>query len=243
MTSSINIKAIQEEHLKELGSYLDSMAIGATFSTVDFVQDTKNPPENCRQRCIDLEGMDIDKIVYVIMERFQERGIKSTGYWTAFCLYAIGCRIGKDKKTWKNLNAKVKIKYKKGEVADLKWSGGKIADILNKDSALKDSLMKNLTDSLRAGGETEIALWPKLQLCDSDIKMMARIIGIEGAPDDPENALRKYEPLKEGIMILSCATRGYGNEIRPLILPSREGFMAYNEVARHIRNYVNSNII
>ena len=80
-------------------------------------------------------------------------------------------------------------------------------------------------------------------MSDSDIKMMARIIGVEGTPDDPESALRKYAPVKEGIMLLGCATRGFGNEIKPLILPSREGFMAYNRVAKHIRDYVNANVM
>ena len=85
-------------------------------------------------------------------------------------------------------------------------------------------------------------MWPKLALADSDIKMLAKIVSVEGADANPESALRSYEPVKEGVLVLGCATRGYGDEIRPLILPSKDGFMAYDRVAKHTRDYINTTI-
>jgi len=248
MAKMINLKPIQAEHLETLSSYLDSIGINSMTEEVDFVQKTENPPENCRQKCIRLEGTNIDKLLYAIMQdvgtvRPGQSSITTEGNWSAFCLYVVECYVGKDKKNWKNLNAKVKVKNKKGEIVDLKWSGGKIADILNHDTSLKEPLLANLADALRAGGEAEIALWPKLALADSDIKMLAQVVSVEGANAGPENALRSYEPVKEGVLVLGCATRGYGDEIRPLILPSKDSFMAYDRVAKHIRDYVNTTIV
>ena len=140
------------------------------------------------------------------------------------------------------MNAKAQVKYKKGNIVDFKWSGGKIADVLNHDTSLKEPLLADLTNTLSAGGEAEIALWPKLALADSDIKMLAQLISVEGADAKPENAIKSYEPVKEGVLVLGCATRGYGDEIKPLILPSKNGFMAYDRVAKHIRDYASTNI-
>ena len=247
MAKIINLKPIQAEHLKTLSSYLDSIGIGSTAEEVDFVQKTENPPENCRQKCIRLEGTNIDKLLYAIMQNLgaSRRGqgsMTTENNWSAFYLYVVECYIGKDKKIWKNLNAKVKVKSKKGEIIDLKWSGGKIADILNHDTSLKEPLLANLADALRAGGEAEIALWPKLALADSDIKLLAQVISVEGADAGSENAIKNYEPVKEGVLVLGCATKGYGDEIRPLILPSKDSFMAYDRVAKHIRDYVNTTV-
>lgn len=247
MAEHINLKPIQEEHVKTLTEYLDSMGIGAAFSEADFVQDTTSPPENCRQKCITLEGTSVDKMVYVIMQnqgksRSWQSGVATENNWSAFCLYAVECHIGKDKKIWKNLNAKVKVKCKRGDIIDFKWTGGKIADTLNRDTVLKKPLLDDMNGSIRAGGETEVAIWPKLALADTDIRMMARVVTIEGVQAEPENAIKKYEPVKEGVMLLGCSTRGYRDEKRPLILPSREGFMAYDRIARHLRDYVNTNV-
>ncbi len=247
MAKTIDLKPIQAEHLKTLSSYLDSIGIDSMAEEVDFVQNTENPPENCRQKCIRLEGTHIDKLLYAIMQdlgtsRRGQGSITTEGNWSAFCLYVVECYVGKDKKNWKNLNAKVKVKYKKGDIVDLKWSGGKIADILNHDTSLKEPLLADLANALRTGGEAEIALWPKLALADSDIKMLAKIVSVEGADANPESAIRSYEPVKEGVLVLGCATRGYGDEKTPLILPSKDGFMAYDRVAKHIRDYASTNI-
>ncbi|MCK4697937.1 MAG: hypothetical protein KAT53_06505 [Dehalococcoidia bacterium] len=247
MAKTINLKPIQAEHLKTLSSYLDSIGINSMAEEVDFVQNTENPPENCRQKCIRLEGTHIDKLLYAIMQnlgtsRRGQSSMTTENNWSAFYLYVVECYVGKDKENWKNLNAKVKVKYKKGDIVDFKWSGGKIADVLNHDTSLKEPLLTDLANTLRAGGEAEIALWPKLALADSDIKMLAKIVSVEGADANPESALRSYEPVKEGVLVLGCATRGYGDEIRPLILPSKDGFMAYDRVAKHIRDYANTTI-
>lgn len=245
MAKIINLKPIQAEHLKTLSSYLDSIGIGSMAEGVDFVQKTENPPENCRQKCIRLEGTNIDKLLYAVMQnlgtgRRGQGSLTTENNWSAFYLYVVECYVGKDKKIWKNLNAKVKVKNKKGKIVDLKWSGGKIADILNHDTSLKEPLLANLADALRAGGEAEIALWPKLALADSDIKLLAQVISVEGADAGSENAIKNYEPVKEGVLVLGCATKGYGDEIRPLILPSKDSFMAYDRMAKHIRDYVNT---
>lgn len=247
MAEHINLKPIQKEHLMALAEYLDAMGIGAAFSEADFVQDTTSPPENCRQKCITLEGTSIDKMVYVIMQnqgktRPWQSGVATENNWSAFCLYAVERHIGRDKKIWKNLNAKVKVKYIKGAAIDFKWSGGKMADNLNRDTLLKEPLLDDMNESITAGGEPEIALWPKLRLADTDIRMMAKLVTVEGVQADPENAIKKYAPVKEGVMLLGCSTRGYRDEKRPLILPSREGFMAYDRIAKHLQDYINANV-
>ena len=247
MVKLIDLRPIQAEHLKTLSAYLDSLGIASIADAVDFVQDTKNPPENCRQKCIRLESMNIDKIIYAVMQhvgtsRPRQDTMSTENNWSAFFLYAVDCYVGKDKKNWKNLNAKAQVKYKKGNIVDFKWSGGKIADILNHDPLLKEPLLADLTNTLRAGGEAEIAIWPKLALSDTDFKMMAQLIRVEGADTKPENAIKTHEPVKEGVLVMGCATRGYGDEIRSLILPSKEGFMAYDRIASHIHDYVNTTI-
>ena len=247
MAKIIDLRPIQAEHLETLSSYLASIGIGSVAEGVDFVQKTEKPPENCRQKCIRLDGKHIDKIVYAVMQnlgtsRPRQDSMSTENNWSAFCLYGVECYIGKDKKNWKNLNAKAQVKYKKGNIVDFKWSGGKIADVLTHDTSLKEPLLADLTNTLRAGGEAEIALWPKLALSDSDFKMMAQLIRVEGADAKPENAIKSYEPVKEGVLVMGCATKGYGDEIRPLILPSKDGFMAYDRVAKHIRDYASTNI-
>ncbi len=247
MAKTIDLRPIQAEHLKTLSSYLASIGINSTAEEVDFVQKTENPPENCRQKCIRLESKNIDKIIYAIMQnlgtsRPRQDSMATENNWSAFCLYAVECYVGKDKKNWKNLNAKAQVKYKRGNIVDFKWSGGKIADVLNHDTSLKEPLLADLTNTLSAGGEAEIALWPKLALADSDIKMLAQLISVEGADAKPENAIKSYEPVKEGVLVMGCATKGYGDEIRPLILPSKDGFMAYDRVAKHIRDYASTTI-
>jgi len=247
MAEHIDLRPIQEEHLKALAEYLDTMNISAAFSEAVFVQDTTSPPENCRQKCITLEGTSVDKMVYVIMQnlaktRSWQSGVATENNWSAFCLYAVEHHIGKDKKTWKNLNAEVKTKSKRGDIIDFKWTGGKIADILNRDTLLKEPLLDDMNSSIHAGGETEVAIWPKLPLADTDIRMMAKVVTVEGVPAEGENAIKKYEPVKEGVLLLGCSTRGYRDEKTPLILPSREGFMAYDRIARHVRDYVNASV-
>jgi len=247
MVKMIDLRPIQAEHLKTLSEYLDSLGIASITDAVDFVQDTENPPENCRQKCIRIESMNIDKIIYAVMQhigtsRPRQDVMSTENNWSAFFLYAVDCYVGKDKKNWKNLNAKAQAKNKKGTIVDFKWSGGKIADILNHDPSLKEPLLADLINTLQAGGEAEIAIWPKLALSDTDFKMMAPLIRVEGADTKPENAIKTYEPVKEGVLVMGCATRGYGDEIRPLILPSKEGFMAYDRIASHIHDYVNTNV-
>jgi len=247
MVKMIDLRPIQAEHLKTLSEYLASLGIASIADAVDFVQDTANPPENCRQKCIRLEGMNIDKIIYAVMQhvgtsRPRQDTMSTENNWSAFFLYAVDCYVGKDKKNWKNLNAKAQVKYKKGNIVDFKWSGGKIADILNHDPSLKEPLLADLTNTLRAGGEAEIAIWPKLALSDTDFKMMAQLIRVEGADTKPENAIKTHEPVKEVVLVMGCATRGYGDEIRSLILPSKDGFMAYDRIAAHIHDYVNTTI-
>ena len=106
MAKTIDLRPIQAEHLKTLSSYLASIGINSMAEEVDFVQKTENPPENCRQKCIRLDGKHIDKIIYAIMQnlgtsRPRQDSMATENNWSAFCLYAVECYVGKDKKTGK----------------------------------------------------------------------------------------------------------------------------------------------
>ena len=100
MAKMINLKPIQAEHLKTLSSYLDSIGMNSMAERIDFVQTTENPPENCRQTCIRLEGTNIDKLLYAIMQnlgapRRGQSSITTENNWSAFYLYVVECYVGK----------------------------------------------------------------------------------------------------------------------------------------------------
>lgn len=264
MPEKIDLRPIQEEHFKTLRSFLDAMDIGVKVDPIDMVIDTTQLLDkkfvfsatqlaNHRVRDVRLDDMNIDRIRYNISQWVEDYrassfggGVRLTDKWWAGCEYYVCCYTGKDKKGWKNLEAEAKIKRKGKEITDFKWTGGKIAEVLNKDTSLKEPLLAHLNVAQTEGNYACIRITPEPQrallLSDKEIKKiieeLMKSLHNEGTDVDFETACRIRWPMEEGVIIRNCITLEHKNEVSPLLLPSRDAFKAYDRIAKHIKQYV-----
>ena len=252
MAKQIDLRPIGEEHIRALCTFLDSMGISSEIALADFVPCKKlafvfgHRPENYRARYIKLDGMNIDGIRYVIVQ--QIGGIALTGKWVAKCEYWVKCHLGRENKSLKNLLVdtmnlwvEAEIKRKEGEILDFQWTGGRIADVLNKDTSLKEPLLAELNTTHEGGNDFPMLVVTLPPLSDKKIgkqvKELTKALHKEGTEVDWANAVRIIRPIKQGFIIMGGPTRGHKDKISPLILPSEDAFRAYDKVAKHIKEY------
>jgi hypothetical protein len=229
MAKIINLQPIQEEHINALCLFLNSMGVSSKIEPdKDFVQEDLKKGwtgiargwkgENMRWRYIKLEGMNIDGIIYSlkqIIDVYPDSGArKLKDEWGAECVYWVERNIEGDEKALKALEAKTNSKSKglfKKELVDFEWVGGGIADVLNKDTSLKNPILNELIAAKTMGFDADI--WIR-KLSPPHFKTT-------------------------GIMILTTVGT-FGNEKKttPLLLPPKDAFRAYDRIAKHIKGYV-----
>jgi len=120
--------------------------------------------EHLRERFFKLEGMNIDGIRYTIFQISEEQYGGMTDDWKAACEYWVERDIGREKKNLNNLEARVKKREKglfKKEMVDFSWVGGRIADVLNQDTSLREPLLGELLTARTTGSDADIWITPK----------------------------------------------------------------------------------
>jgi hypothetical protein len=252
MAKKIDLKPIQEEHVSALLSFLNFMGANPKIDPdKDLIQEDIRQPlvgsvqgANIRVRYIKLEGTNIDGVAYMIEQITQgggEGGERMSDEWWARCVYWVERDIGRDEKNQKDLEVEIKKKEKglfKKEIVDFSCVGGRIADELNQDTSLKESLLAELITAQTTGNEAYIWLNPVPAPSDKEIKEYIKARNKEGIDIySSEDAIKKMRPLGQGVEIHGCATIGRKNEIKPLLLPSKDAFKTYDRIARHIRDF------
>lgn len=261
MAKKIDLQPIEEDHISELCSFLNSMGVSSKIDRdADFVQEDATPESffrvakgmNQRIRYIKLEGMNIDGIRYHILQVIadSESGAELKDYWQAFYEYCAVRDIGMDKKDLQNLEAHIKAKKKglfKKEIVDFRWVGGRIADVLNQDTSLKEPIFAHLITIQTIGIDVDISILPESLPTDKEIREYIKALRKEGIYiDSPEDAVKKMRPMGQGVWIRVAPTvgfrriwptGGYKDVILPLLLPSKDAFKAYDRIAKHIRDY------
>ena len=251
MVEKIDLRPVLEEHVKSIEAFLVSVDIKPKIDEIEFVECASEYQiakfgrptiRNVRAKHIWLEGMNIDAIWYGI---FQEEN----GWW-AQVRYLVRRHIGTEEKDWKAFRVGTKTKGKKKQIIDFKWHGGKFADVLNKDSLLKELLLAhlNMLQAKKNMGKQlfydsiEIVTFQRSQYKSKQqdeqlIRELIRTLGNEGREVDSETARRIIMPIDEGVSIGEPINIGYENAMVPLLLPSKDGFVAYERIAKHIKEY------
>jgi hypothetical protein len=251
MAEKIDSKPIFEEHIRSIEAFLVSMDLKPRVDEVNFVRCAteyqmvklgRPTIRNVRAKHIWLEGSNLDAIWYGI---FQE----DIGWWTQI-RYLTQRDIGYEKKDWKAFRAGTKIRSKQKQVIDFKWQGGELADVLNKDGLLKEPILSHLntlqgkknTEKQLFNNSLEIVTFQRCQYKADQpagqlIRDLINNLAEEGTKIDSETARQIIMPIREGVSILEPISIGYENELAPLILPSRDSFLAYERIAKHIKEY------
>jgi hypothetical protein len=244
MAIKVDLQPIQEEHITALCSFLKSVGVGSKIDPdKDFVrEDAKrlfSGGENFRQKYIKIEDMNIDWIGYQIyQERNSEGGwIKN---WAAVFQYYVERTIGTDKKALKEIGTQTETKSKgffKKEIVDFRWVGGRLADVLNQDTSLKEPLLAGLIAAQTTKSIPSIFISPITPPSDKEIKEQIKELSEAGINLTESDLIRKM-PIQQGVAIFGSGIRGKKNEIKPLFIPSKEALRAYDSIARHIKEYV-----
>jgi hypothetical protein len=251
MVGKIDLRPFLEEHIRAIGAFLISMDIKPNIDEIDFVKCAteyqilkfgRPTIRNARAKHIWLEGMNIDAIWYGISQEDNE-------LWTQV-RYLVNRHIGIEKKNREVLRVGTKIISKKKQVTDFRWQGGKLADVLNKDSSLKAPLLSHLS-MLQAKKDIgkqlfhnsiEISTFRKsqykLKQPDKQITWeLIKALSNEGTVVDSEMARRIIMPIEEGVSILEPVNIADKDVVLPLLLPTKDGFVAYERIAKHIKEY------
>ena len=251
MAEKIDSKPVFEEHVRSIEAFLISMDLKPKVDEINFVRCAteyqivkfgRPTIRNVRAKHIWLEGMNLAAVWYGI---FQE----DIGWWTQI-RYLVHRHIGVEKKDWKAFRVGTKTQGKKNQVIDFKWQGGKLADVLNKDGLLKEPILSHL-NTLQAkkrmekqlfNDSLEIATFQRSQYKASQpdgqlIPDLINTLAEEGTKVDAETARQIVMPIKEGVSILEPINIGHENAVIPPLLPSRDGFLAYERIAKHIKGY------
>ncbi|MFC1893110.1 hypothetical protein ACFLYR_03625 [Chloroflexota bacterium] len=126
----------------------------------------------------------------------------------------------------------------KKEIVDFKWVGGRITDVLNQDTLLKEPLLADLITVHAQGGFCGVNIEPVPLPSDKEIKEYIKARHKEGVDiDSSEDAIKHMIPLGQVVWIAGWGTSGRKNEITPLLLPSKDAFRAYDRIAKHIRDF------
>jgi len=234
MSSKIDLKPVQDEHVNALCSFLKSIGISSKIDPLkDVVQEDvrqrrgKIEGANYRARCVKLEGTNIDVILYLVEQMTGKAYVLArptlTDEWRAMCIYGVECNAGQREQELKNLEAKTEKKMKgffREKLADFSWVGGPIADMLNQDTSLKEPLLAYLINAEAARTREDILIVPVYPLSEEEMEIDSK------------------RPVNQGALIFGCATDGSKNQMTPLLLPSRDTFKAFDRIAKHIREYI-----
>jgi hypothetical protein len=234
MSSKIDLKPVQDEHINALRSSLKSMGISSEIDpNKDVVQEDARQRRgriegaNYRARCIKLEGMNIDVILYLVEQMTGKAYVLArptlTDEWRAMCIYGVECNVGQREQELKNLEAKTEKKTKgffREKLADFSWVGGPIADVLNQDTSLKEPILAYLINAQATRNREDIFIVPVYSLSEEEMEIDSK------------------RPVIQGALIFGCATDGSKNQMTPLLLPSRDTFKAFDRIAKHIREYL-----
>lgn len=251
MAKKIDLQPIQEEHIRSLCSFLNFMGVNPKIdSDKDFVQEDIRQPffgnvkgVNIRARYIKLEGMKIDGIGYTIFQVTEDTqgGMAMTDQWKAGYKFWVERDTGREKKNVENLEARMQIKKKglfKKEIVDFRWVGGRIADVLNQDTSLKEPLLAHLITAQTTKNEAGIWIVPVPLPSDKEVKKWIKAQRKEGVDiDSSEDAIKNMMPMGQGVWITGWGTNGRKNEIIPLLVPSKDAFIACDRIAKHIRDF------
>lgn len=253
MAKKIDLQPIQEEHIKSLCSFLNFMGVSSKIDPdKGFAREDIRQPffgrikgANVRVVYIKLEGMNIDGIRYSINQMIDPGGAQEsetiTDEWKAGYKFWVERDIGRDKKNLKNLQAATKEEKKgllKREIVDFRWVGGQIASVLNQDTSLKEPLLAHLITAQTTKNEAGIWIVPVHLPSDKEVKKWIKAQRKEGVDiDSSEDAIKNMMPMGQGVWINGCATKGHKNEITPLLLPSKDAFIACDRIAKHIRDF------
>jgi hypothetical protein len=234
MSSKIDLKPVQDEHINALRSSLKSMGISSEIDpNKDVVQEDARQRRgriegaNYRARCIKLEGMNIDVILYLVEQMTGKAYVLArptlTDEWRAMCIYGVECNVGQREQELKNLEAKTEKKTKgffREKLADFSWVSGPIADVLNQDTSLKEPILAYLINAQATRNREDIFIVPVYSLSEEEMEIDSK------------------RPVTQGALIFGCATDGSKNQMTPLLLPSRDTFKAFDRIAKHIREYL-----
>lgn len=255
MAKKIDLQPIQEEHVSTLCAFLNSMDISSSFDVKrDSVQEDMRDRvgrgavgANIRSRYIKLEGMNIDGIRYRLYQTTQsgQYGTWMSDKWKAECRYWVKRYIGGEKKKLADLQATIKKKKKglfKKEIVDFTWVGGRIADVLNMDTSLKEPLLAHLVTAQTVGNDVDIRIEPLRPPSKEKVKDRVEVhrkagVDVDFAKNTIEDASESMMRVGQGVWINSCATNGDKKKTTPLLLPSKDAFKAYDRIAKHIRDY------
>jgi hypothetical protein len=251
MAEKIDSKPVFEEHIRSIERFLISMDLKPKVDEINFVKSAteyqivkfgRPTIRNVRAKHIWLEGRNIDAVWYGI---FQE----DIGWWTQI-RYLVHRPLGNEKKVWQTFRAGTKIQSKQNQVIDFKWQGGKLADVLNKDDLLKEPILSHLNtlqtkknaDKQLFYDSLEITTFQRCQYKANQqdrqlIQDLINSLAEEGTKVDAETARQIIMPIKEGVSILEPINIGYENAAVPLLLPSRDSLLAYERIAKHIKEY------
>ena len=244
MAIKVNLKPIQEEHISALCSFLNSVGVSSKIDPdKDLVREDArrlfSGGENFRLKYIKIEAMNIDVIGYQI---FQERNSEGgwTKNWAAVFQYYVERTLSTDKRALKEMEAQTKIKSKglfRKEIIDFMWVGGRLADVLNQDTSLKEPLLAALVAAQTTKSIPSIFMGPIIPPSDKEIKEQIKELSKAGINLTKSDYLHKM-PIQQGVSIFGSGIRGKKDELKPLFIPSKDAFKAYDRIAKHIKEYV-----
>ncbi len=252
MGESMDLQTIFEEHIENLCSFLDSMGIKSNINPFEFARDLKGGfitnAENWINNRIIIEGVDIDGIVYRLSQLnknpwFNKIIQRPTNKWWSICTFTVEFHMDNNKKSWGDFRVFMNTKRKRTETVDYKWFGGKLADILNRDTYLKAPLLADLNAASDMGVDTTVAIVVVPPRPDKQILKLAKelieALRKEGTQIELDNALKAVWPFEEGVCINRItAFSGQAETMASKLLPSEGAFRVYNRIARHIKEYV-----
>jgi hypothetical protein len=234
MSSKIDLKPVQDEHVNALYSFLKSMGISSKIDPLKdvFQEDIKQrrgkiEGANYRARCLKLEGMNINVILHLVEQLTGKAYVLSrptlSDEWRAMCIYGVECDAGQQWPELKQLEAKTEKKtqgFFREKLADFNWVDGPFADILNQDTSLKEPLLAYLINADAMRTREDILVVPVYPLSEEEMEIDSK------------------RPVTQGALIFGFATYGSKNQMTPLLLPSRDTFKAFDRIAKHIREYI-----
>ena len=244
MAIKVDLKPIQEEHMSALCSFLNSVGVSSKIDPdKDLVREDARQlfsgGENFRLKYIKIEAMNIDVIGYQI---FQERNSEGgwTKNWVALFQYYVERTMSTDKRALKEMEVKTKMQSKglfKKEIVDFTWVGGQLADVLNQDTSLKEPLLATLIAAQTTKSIPLIFMAPLIPPSDKEIKEQIKELSKAGINLTKSDYLHKM-PIQQGVSIFGSGIRGKKDELKPLFIPSKDAFKAYDRIAKHIKEYV-----
>jgi hypothetical protein len=251
MVGKIDLRPLLREHIRAIEAFFISMDIKPKIDEIEFVKLAteyqivklgRPTIRNVRAKHIWLEGTNIDAVWCGISQEDNE-------LWTQV-RYLVHRHIGIEKKNLEAFRVGTKIKNDRGQITDFSWQGGELADVLNADSSLKAPLLSHLNmlqakkniDKQLFYNSIQIVTFRKSQYRsnrpDKQISCeMIKTLTDEGTVVDSEKARRIIMPIEEGVSILEPVNVASKDFMLPLLLPSKDVFVAYERIAKHIKEY------